>query len=496
MQSAEIARRYLAYFEAQGHAILPSASLVADDPTLLFVVAGMQPFKPYLLGQQTPPFKRVADVQKCVRTLDIEEVGKTTRHATFFQMLGNWSFGDYFKEGAIRFAWELLTRSERDGGFGFPEEKLWATVLHGDDEAYAIWRDEIGVSESRIQRRGLADNYWHMGVPGPGGPCSEIYYDSGPEARHRRRPRGGRGPLPGDLEPGLHAGHAERGPVEGRFRHRRPAADEERRHRHGPGADGIDPAGGRQPLRDRHHVEDPRQGGRAHRAGVRHRPPQRRRAAGRRGPRAQRGDADRGRGAARQRGRQLRAPPAAAPQHPQPAPAVRRAARRRRVVGHRVHARADRDHDRRDGRAVPRAAPRRGQHPHGHRRGGRGVRGHAPHRHRDLRRGGRGDQAQARQRALRRAGVPAPRHLRLPDRPDPGDGGRAGAFRGRGRLPAADGRAAATGPRRTRGRRRPATPTSRSTRRSWSRRARSPSPATTWPRGRRPWSACSRAASR
>ncbi len=181
MQSAEIARRFLAYFEAQGHAIVPSASLVADDPTLLFVVAGMQPFKPYLLGQQTPPYKRVADVQKCVRTLDIEEVGKTTRHGTFFQMLGNWSFGDYFKEGAIRFAWELLTRSKRDGGFGFPEEKLWATVLHGDDEAYGIWRDEIGVSESRIQRRGLADNYWHMGVPGPGGPCSEIYYDRGPE---------------------------------------------------------------------------------------------------------------------------------------------------------------------------------------------------------------------------------------------------------------------------------------------------------------------------
>src|SRR5246127_4213658 len=181
MQSAEIARRYLAHFEARGHAIVPSASLVADDPTLLFVVAGMQPFKPYLLGQQTPPYRRVADVQKVVRTLDIEEVGKTTRHATFFQMLGNWSFGDYFKEGAIPFAWELLTRSEADGGFGFAEDKLWATVLHGDDEAYAIWRDEIGLPESRIQPRGLADNYWHMGVPGPGGPCSEIYYDRGPE---------------------------------------------------------------------------------------------------------------------------------------------------------------------------------------------------------------------------------------------------------------------------------------------------------------------------
>jgi alanyl-tRNA synthetase len=181
MQSAEIARRYLAHFEARGHAIVPSASLVADDPTLLFVVAGMQPFKPYLLGQQVPPWKRVADVQKCVRTLDIEEVGKTTRHATFFQMLGNWSFGDYFKEDAIRWAWELLTKSQADGGFGFPEDRLWATVLHGDDESYALWRDVVGVPESRIQRRGLKDNYWHMGVPGPGGPCSEIYYDKGPE---------------------------------------------------------------------------------------------------------------------------------------------------------------------------------------------------------------------------------------------------------------------------------------------------------------------------
>ncbi|MDQ2810749.1 MAG: alanine--tRNA ligase [Actinomycetota bacterium] len=181
MESAEIARRFLAYFEQQGHTIVPSARLVADDPTVLFVIAGMQPFKPYLLGQRTPPWRRVADVQKVVRTLDIEEVGKTTRHATFFQMLGNWSFGDYFKQGAITYAWELLTKSEADGGFGFPENKLWATVLHGDDEAHAIWRDEIGLPESRIQPRGLADNYWHMGVPGPGGPCSEIYYDRGPE---------------------------------------------------------------------------------------------------------------------------------------------------------------------------------------------------------------------------------------------------------------------------------------------------------------------------
>ncbi|HUL25027.1 MAG TPA: alanine--tRNA ligase [Streptosporangiaceae bacterium] len=181
MESAEIVRRFLAYFEQRGHTVVPSASLIADDPTLLLVNAGMQPFKPYFLGQQTAPFRRAASAQKCVRTPDIEEVGKTARHATFFQMLGNFSFGDYFKDDAIPYAWELLTRSESEGGFGFPEERLWATVYLDDDEAARIWRDVVGLPESRIQRRGLLDNYWHMGVPGPGGPCSEIYYDRGPE---------------------------------------------------------------------------------------------------------------------------------------------------------------------------------------------------------------------------------------------------------------------------------------------------------------------------
>ncbi len=181
MESAEIVRRFLSYFSERGHTVVPSASLVADDPTLLLVNAGMQPFKPYFLGQQTPPFKRATTCQKCVRTPDIEEVGKTTRHGTFFQMLGNFSFGDYFKELAIPFAWELLTRPESDGGFGFPESRLWVTVLHDDDEAAKLWHDVVGIPENRIQRRGLADNYWHMGVPGPGGPCSEIYYDRGPE---------------------------------------------------------------------------------------------------------------------------------------------------------------------------------------------------------------------------------------------------------------------------------------------------------------------------
>ena len=181
MESAEIVRRFLSFFEQRGHIVVPSASLVADDPTLLLVNAGMQPFKPYFLGQQTPPFRRATSCQKCVRTPDIEEVGKTTRHGTFFQMLGNFSFGDYFKEQAIPFAWELLTRPEAEGGFGFPESRLWVTVLYDDDEAAKLWHDVVGIPESRIQRRGLADNYWHMGVPGPGGPCSEIYYDRGPE---------------------------------------------------------------------------------------------------------------------------------------------------------------------------------------------------------------------------------------------------------------------------------------------------------------------------
>jgi alanyl-tRNA synthetase len=181
MESAEIARRFLAYFSERGHTVVPSASVIADDPTLLLVNAGMQPFKPYFLGQASPPFRRATSAQKCIRTPDIEEVGKTTRHGTFFQMLGNFSFGDYFKEQAIPFAWELLTTPERDGGFGFPEDRLWATVFHDDDEAARIWRDVVGVPESRIQRRGMADNFWSMGVPGPCGPCSEIYYDRGPD---------------------------------------------------------------------------------------------------------------------------------------------------------------------------------------------------------------------------------------------------------------------------------------------------------------------------
>jgi alanyl-tRNA synthetase len=185
VESAEIRARWLRFFESGNslgldHTVVPSASLIADDPNLLLVNAGMVPFKPYFLGEVTPPFVRATSVQKCVRTLDIDEVGKTTRHASFFQMCGNFSFGDYFKEGAITLAWELLTKPIAQGGYGFPEDLLWVTVYLDDDEAADIWHKKIGVPLERIQRRDMADNFWSMGVPGPCGPCSEIYYDRGP----------------------------------------------------------------------------------------------------------------------------------------------------------------------------------------------------------------------------------------------------------------------------------------------------------------------------
>jgi alanyl-tRNA synthetase len=181
VQTAEIQRRWLSFFGDRGHTVVPSASLVTDDPTLLFTVAGMVPFIPYFTGVVPAPFPRATSVQKCIRTLDIEEVGKTTRHGTFFQMNGNFSFGDYFKEGAISYAWELLTSSEADGGLGFAERDLWVTVYEDDDEAIELWKRIAGLPEQRIQRLGKADNYWHTGQPGPGGPCSEIYFDRGPQ---------------------------------------------------------------------------------------------------------------------------------------------------------------------------------------------------------------------------------------------------------------------------------------------------------------------------
>ena len=180
MKTAEIAQRFLDYFEKNGHTIVPSASLVTDDPALLFTVAGMVPFIPYLSGDVPAPYPRAADNQKCIRTNDIEEVGKTPRHGTFFQMLGNWSFGDYFKEDAIRFAWELLTTAEADGGLGFDPKDLWVTVYEEDDEAHDLWLSLTELPAERIQRLGKDTNYWSTGLPGPAGPCSEIFFDRGP----------------------------------------------------------------------------------------------------------------------------------------------------------------------------------------------------------------------------------------------------------------------------------------------------------------------------
>ncbi|MGD8213639.1 alanine--tRNA ligase [Aestuariimicrobium sp. Y1814] len=180
MKAADVGRRFLDYFESKEHTIVPSASLLYNDPTLLFVNAGMVPFKAYYTGEEAAPFTRAASVQKCVRTLDIEEVGKTTRHGTFFQMNGNFAFGDYFKAEAIEYAWELVTNEQHNGGYGFDPGKIWVTALHGDQETIDLWQ-KVGVPREHIQERGLKDNYWHMGIPGPGGPCSEIYVDRGPE---------------------------------------------------------------------------------------------------------------------------------------------------------------------------------------------------------------------------------------------------------------------------------------------------------------------------
>lgn len=181
MKTAEIHRRWLDFFEKRGHTVVPSASLVSDDPTLLFTVAGMVPFVPYLTGVVPAPFPRATSVQKCIRTLDIDEVGKTPRHGTFFQMCGNFSFGDYFKEQAISFAWELLTTPESAGGLGFNPDDLWVTVYEEDYEAREIWNRVSTLPDERIQSLGKDSNFWSTGQPGPAGPSSEIFFDRGPQ---------------------------------------------------------------------------------------------------------------------------------------------------------------------------------------------------------------------------------------------------------------------------------------------------------------------------
>jgi alanyl-tRNA synthetase len=175
VEAAQLRRIFLDYFAQNAHTVVPSASLIPHDPTLLFTVAGMVPFKPYYSGEETPPYKRAVSIQKCFRAADIDLIGTTQRHLTFFEMMGNFSFGDYFKEGAIKYAWQLITE-----GFGIDPDRLWITVHVSDDAAADLWRDLIGIRPERLQRLD-EDNFWTMGEVGPCGPCSEIFFDKGAE---------------------------------------------------------------------------------------------------------------------------------------------------------------------------------------------------------------------------------------------------------------------------------------------------------------------------
>ncbi len=181
METAEIRRRWLRYFSTRGHTVVPSAPLIPADPARLFVDSGMVPFTPFLFGQQPAPFPRATSVQKCVRADDIGRAGRTSRHSTFFQMNGNFSFGDYGARDAIELAWELITRHQPDGGYGLDENRLWVTVLHDDHETFSAWQQIAGLPADRIVRRGPNENYWHAGIPGPGGPRTGIYIDRGAE---------------------------------------------------------------------------------------------------------------------------------------------------------------------------------------------------------------------------------------------------------------------------------------------------------------------------
>ena len=179
MRANELRRAFTNFFAERDHEVVPSAPLIPHDPTVLFTVAGMVPFKPYFLGEEPAPWPRATSVQKCVRAggkhNDLDEIGRTTRHLTFFEMLGNFSFGDYFKERAIPLAWEFVTEH-----LALDPERLWVTVHLSDDEAAAIWTDQVGVPPERVQRLD-EDNFWRMGDVGPCGPCSEIFWDKGPE---------------------------------------------------------------------------------------------------------------------------------------------------------------------------------------------------------------------------------------------------------------------------------------------------------------------------
>ena len=329
MKTAEIAQRYLDYFEKNGHVIVPSASLVTDDPALLFTVAGMVPFIPYLSGNVPPPYARAADVQKCIRTNDIEEVGKTPRHGTFFQMLGNWSFGDYFKEGAITLR------------VGAPDESPRPTAASastrrtsGSPSTRRTTRRSSCGSASRAFPRSASSGSARTpttgapGFPGPAGPCSEIFFDRGPAYGIDG------GPATDDdryveiwnLVFMQYAIDDVRSKYD--FRHRRRAAEQEHRHRHGPRARRVHQAGRRQHVRDRPGAAGARQGGRALGQALRRRPRGRRAVPHRRRPRPLVAHAALGRRHALERGPRLHPPPPHAPRHPLDAPARRRRRRR------------------------------------------------------------------------------------------------------------------------------------------------------------------------
>ena len=180
MRTSEIRTRWLDYFEKQGHEVCPSVSLVSPEPSILFTIAGMVPFIPYIMGVEPAPWPRAASVQKCIRTNDIDNVGKTTRHGTFFQMNGNFSFGDYFKEGAINFAWDLLTGSRDEGKYGLDGDRFWVTIWDQDEEALDVLTKQIGMDPKHIVRLPRGENFWDTGQPGPAGPCAEWHYDRGP----------------------------------------------------------------------------------------------------------------------------------------------------------------------------------------------------------------------------------------------------------------------------------------------------------------------------
>ena len=277
MQTHEIRKRFLDHFVKAGHTEVPSASVILDDPNLLFVNAGMVQFVPYFLGQRTPPYDKATSVQKCIRTPDIDEVGITTRHNTFFQMAGNFSFGDYFKRGAIELAWTLLTNPVDEGGYGFDPEKLWATVYYDDDEAVGLWQEIAGLPAERIQRRGMADNYWSMGIPGPCGPSSEIYYDRGPEYGIEGGPVANEDRYIEIWNLVFMQNERGEGTSQGRLRDPRAAAAQEHRHRHGRRAGRLPAAGRRQRLRDRPAAPRHRHRGRRRAAGIRRRQPRGRR---------------------------------------------------------------------------------------------------------------------------------------------------------------------------------------------------------------------------